>query len=101
MSGSPRAVFDTNVLISSLLTNNTPPQHALDIIIEQGTLLFSLASLTELAEVLAREKFDRYLSREKRARFLATLSKVAEIITVTERFTDCRDPDDNKFLDSP
>jgi len=40
-----------------------------------------IASLTGIAgrlvNVLAREKFDPYLSRERRARFIATLSKRA------------------------
>ena len=58
-----------------------------------------MPALLELNEVIARKKFDKYISEEKRKEFLAALVKQAELLEVTEEITDCRDPKDNKFLE--
>ena len=58
-----------------------------------------MSALLELNEVIARKKFDKYVSEEKRKEFLAALVKQAELLEVTEEITDCRDPKDNKFLE--
>ncbi|WP_366557676.1 putative toxin-antitoxin system toxin component, PIN family [Okeania sp. SIO1I7] len=55
--------------------------------------------LSELIDVLSRQKFDRYLSREIREYFLANLTKETELIAITETIDICRDPKDNKFLE--
>ena len=64
-----------------------------------GTVLLSLPALTELNEVFARRRFDKYLLEGERMRFLATLVKASEVVHVTETIVDCRDPRDNKFLE--
>lgn len=53
----------------------------------------------ELSQTLIRKKFDKYLSLEKRVKFISKLIKKAEIIKITETVNICRDPKDNKFLD--
>ncbi|WP_017295323.1 putative toxin-antitoxin system toxin component, PIN family [Geminocystis herdmanii] len=55
--------------------------------------------LSELIDVLSRQKFDRYLSRDIREDFLAGLSVEAEIIEINEKIEICRDSNDNKFLE--
>jgi putative PIN family toxin of toxin-antitoxin system len=55
--------------------------------------------LLEFAEVLAREKLNKYLREEERMRFLIALLKETELIEITERVSDCRDENDNKFLE--
>ena len=59
----------------------------------------SLPVAEELNEVLGREKFDRYISREDRERFVAAFIQAATFIEVTDRILACRDPKDDKFLE--
>jgi uncharacterized protein len=94
-----RLVFDTNVVVSALLLPDSVPRRAFDKALDRGTVLLSLPTLTELNEVFARRRFDKYLPEEKRMRFLATLVKASEVVRVTETIEDCRDPRDNKFLE--
>ena len=94
-----RLVFDTNVIVSALLLPDSVPRRAFDKALDRGTVLLSLPTLTELNEVFARRRFDKYLLEEERMRFLATLVKASEVVHVTETIGDCRDPRDNKFLE--
>jgi putative PIN family toxin of toxin-antitoxin system len=94
-----RIVLDTNVLISGLLSKNSIPQQAFDYAFNEAIILQSKETYQELAEVLTRSKFDRYISLEKRVKFLNKLTTKAEIIEVFEAIHACRDPRDNKFLE--
>ena len=49
--------------------------------------------------MLGRAKFDRYVSREDRERFLVAFIQAATFIEVTERILACRDTKDDKFLE--
>jgi putative PIN family toxin of toxin-antitoxin system len=49
--------------------------------------------------VLSRPKFDRYLLREERERFLAALVLEAVFVEITENVKACRDPKDDMFLE--
>ncbi|MBA2731830.1 MAG: putative toxin-antitoxin system toxin component, PIN family [Acidobacteria bacterium] len=55
--------------------------------------------LLELAEVLGREKLNKYLLEEERMRFLVALLKESELVEATDAITECRDARDNKFLE--
>jgi putative PIN family toxin of toxin-antitoxin system len=92
-------VFDTNVVVSAMLLPLSIPRQALDHALREGQLLISAATTTELDEVIHLPKFDKYLSEEERIEFLTTLVHEAELVSVVERVTDCRDPRDNKFLE--
>ena len=94
-----RWVFDTNVIISAVLFEQSVPGRALYAALDRGTLLLSQATAAELGEVLAREKFDRYLTREERDQFLCKLLAEATIVDITEDIRACRDPKDDKFLE--
>jgi len=61
-----RVVVDTNVLVSRLLAAESIPAQAVREARRRGRLLVSEATLNELVEVLAREKFDRYISLAQR-----------------------------------
>lgn len=78
-----RIVADTNCLVSRLLL----------------PLLISDATLDDLADVLSRPKFDRYVSLEDRQEFIRVLSRVAERVPITSRIKACRDRKDDKFLE--
>ena len=99
MTSNVRAVFDTNVAVSAALQPRSTPRRAVNLILELGTLLISIPTLTELNEVLRRPRFNRYLGEERRLEFLATLLREADLVEVTETVSVCRDPDDDKFLE--
>lgn len=94
-----RFVFDTNTIVSGLLLPDSRPRQAIDRAQDRGKILISMPTLLELNEVIARKRFDKYISEEKRKEFLAALVKRAEFLEVNEKITDCRDPKDNKFLE--
>ncbi len=94
-----RIVFDTNTIISAALLRESLPRQALDAALADGTLLVAESTLLELTSVLLRNKFDRYLSFDKREQFLAVFLQHAHLVTISEKITDCRDPEDNKFLE--
>ena len=95
----PRFVFDTNVIVSAALLAGSVPRQAFDMALDEGTILISVPTLLELAEVLGRKRLNKYLLEHERIRFLAALLKEAELVEVTETITDCRDAKDNKFLE--
>lgn len=98
MRNRPRIVIDNNVLISRLLLPGAVAQ-AVRKAVDTGLLLISEATSNELADVLARPKFDRYISLHDRQQFLRLLSKIAEFVPVIHSMCACRDPKDDKFLD--
>jgi putative PIN family toxin of toxin-antitoxin system len=99
MTADLRVVFDTNVVIIAMLLPLSVPRQALDRAIQEGRPLISAATTTELDEVIHLPRFDKYLSEEERIEFLTTLVHEAELVNVVETVTDCRDPQDNKFLE--
>lgn len=94
-----RFVVDTNVLVSRLLAPRSTAAKAVDRALAQGSLLGSDETLAELAEVLARPKFDPYVSRDDRRDFIRMLDGVMQIVPIIRRVAVCRDPRDDKFLD--
>ncbi len=94
-----RVVFDTNVVVSAILLPRSVPRQAFDQVQDQGKVLISVATVTELNEVLRRSRFDKYVREDQRLEFLAVLIREAELVDVTEVVTECRDPKDNKFLE--
>jgi putative PIN family toxin of toxin-antitoxin system len=93
-----RWVLDTNVLISRLLMPGGVAARAVDRALVEGVLLVSDATLAELVDVLARPKFDRYVSIADRQRFIHLLGGVARRVPITHQLTICRDPRDDMFL---
>jgi putative PIN family toxin of toxin-antitoxin system len=94
-----RIVVDTNALISRLLVPESLPGRAVRRAVDSAQLLVSEATLTELADVLSRPKFDAYVSIEDRQEFFRRLSRVVEVVPITYVVRACRDPKDDKFLE--
>jgi uncharacterized protein len=94
-----RFVFDSSSLVSALLFEQSVPGAAFQRALDEGEVLISDATFAELSDVLAREKFDKYLAREDRERFLVLLLQKATLVGVTEQVVACRDPKDDKFLE--
>ncbi len=99
MMKTKRFVIDTNVIISALIFSQSTTMQAFKEARQNGLILISAEILAELIDVLSRKKFDRYLSREIREDFLASLARETELITINETIDICRDPKDNKFLE--
>lgn len=99
MKNEVRYVFDTNVIVSALLFENSKPAQALRYALANGEVLLSLDLLEELNEVLGREKFNRYVTSEEREEFLAALVERAVLVEITENVQECRDPKDDKVLE--
>jgi putative PIN family toxin of toxin-antitoxin system len=99
MRNEVRYVFDTNVIISALLFENSKPAQALQYALTDGVVLLSLELLEELNEVLGRERFNRYVTNEEREEFLEVLIERAVLVEITENVQECRDPKDNKILE--
>jgi uncharacterized protein len=95
----PYFVIDNNVLVSKLLLPNSVSAHAVQLAIENGILLISEETLAELAEVLSREKFDKYISTDDRKTFINKLQIISRKAEIIERITACRDAKDDKFLE--
>jgi putative PIN family toxin of toxin-antitoxin system len=95
---SRRGVFDNNVLVSAALLGGVPRQ-AFDKALDTDAVLISVPVLLELAEVLSREKFDKYVTPDERTRFLASFLKIAELVEISETIIVCRDPKDDKLLE--
>ncbi|WP_396229713.1 putative toxin-antitoxin system toxin component, PIN family [Geminocystis sp. NIES-3709] len=99
MMKTKRIVIDTNVIVSALIFSESTTMQVFREAKEKGVLLISSEILSELIDVLSRQKFDRYLSREIREDFLASLYIEAQIIEITDKIEICRDFNDNKFLE--
>ena len=99
MSSDTRYVFDTNVIVSALLFNTSIPGHAFSRALGEGTILVSRSVVKELNDVLGRDKFDRYVTREARERFFESLIRESELVEITESVHVCRDPKDDRILD--
>ncbi|TVQ38925.1 MAG: putative toxin-antitoxin system toxin component, PIN family [Wenzhouxiangella sp.] len=95
-----RVVVDTNVLISALLTPQGKAGQCVRVLAASGAmLLFSRVTFLELSSRLARPKFDPYRTVEQMNRYLDWLAELAQWVRPSVRIEDCRDPDDNRFLE--
>jgi len=99
MSSSARYVLDTNTLVSAALFEHSTPGQALRRALKRGEVLVSPSTLEELAEVLQREKFDRYVTAAEREEFLEAFVERVTFIEPTEEIQICRDAKDDKFLE--
>jgi len=98
-----RAVLDTNVLVSGLISPNGTPARLVSAWRERKfELVVSPAILEELAEVLQRDKIRRYyehVDRDLARKYIAGLRRFATLVPgeVQEQGV-CPDPDDDKFI---
>jgi uncharacterized protein len=93
-----RWVLDTNTLVSRLLLPGGTAGRAVDHALALGVPLVSDDTLAELADVLGRPRFDRWVTLTERQRFITLLGGVCRRVEITHRVQACRDPKDDKFL---
>jgi uncharacterized protein len=90
-----RLVVDTNVFASAIIFPRSVPRRLVDDALDQGVVLFSDVTMSELTEVLSRPKFARYVSRRERELFLAQIGSAAEFVPIIRLVRECRDPKDD------
>jgi putative PIN family toxin of toxin-antitoxin system len=92
-------VLDASTLVSAALKSDSIPERALlRAVSETNRLLLSQAVEDEYREVIFRQKFDRYVSVERRQRILDIVAVAADRIEPTETVRECLDPKDDKYL---
>ena len=84
MKNDRRYVFDTNTLVSAALFRDSTPGEAFRQALNTGIVLLSEATFEEIDEVIAREKFDDYLSPEERGAFIEALVDRSRFAKPTE-----------------
>ena len=93
-----RVVLDTSTLVSVVLRPESTPRRAFQRVLARHEICVSGETVDELAEVLSRSKFDRYLERAERTAFVELYRRHSLLHQVIQAVDDCRDPKDNKFL---
>ena len=78
---------------------DSTPGKALKCALHMGELLVSDDTLSELAEVINRPKFDKYLSTQDRKKFFEVLAPLCIRVEIIRPVQACRDPNDDKFLE--
>jgi uncharacterized protein len=92
-------VVDTNIIISAVIFRRSTPRQALLRAFESGDVLSSPATRAEAREVMAREKFNRYLPYDLRMFELDSILDQMKNAQPAGCDSGCRDPKDEKFLE--
>ena len=93
-----RAVLDTNLLVSYLLTHRPPIATLIDehLAQEHFVLVTGVELLEELDRVLRCPRLQRYYTGETRTRYVALIAALSDIAELPESVPRiCRDPDDD------
>lgn len=99
MNNPKKYVLDTNIIVSALLFKQSQPRQGLDKARNKGIILMSHAILVEIQEVLARAKFDKYITLGERQIFLIGFQETVTFIDIEETINACRDSKDDKYLE--
>lgn len=94
-----KVIFDTNVLISAILMEGSVADLALTKATQLCDIISSEEIFSELVEKILLPKFDKYVSIEKRKRFLQSFEIMASFYKPNQNIVACRDPKDNIFLE--
>jgi putative PIN family toxin of toxin-antitoxin system len=95
------AVFDTNVLVSSLIGSGRPRELWNKVLHDEVKLIVSGQILSEFKEVMAKPQLERYLRRSSVERFLGITLRKASVTKVKTHFAQAtEDPDDNIVLEA-
>ena len=92
-------IFDTNVLITAVLSPSSASSVALRKAFREGILVYSDKTLFELHEKMSLPKFDKYIPLSRRLKFYYDFEREAFPIIITNEIKACRDPKDDKFLE--
>jgi predicted nucleic acid-binding protein len=86
MTPRQRVVFDTNVLVSRVLLEDSEPGRAVRPAEKNARILASAETLEEFRSVLLRPKFDRYADAALRLAFIERYQRIVESISIPRPF---------------
>ncbi|MBV9527881.1 putative toxin-antitoxin system toxin component, PIN family [Sphingomonas sp.] len=92
-------MIDANTVVSAALNPNGVPRQAVAAARARGVVVLSEAVYREIAGVLARPKFARVLTEDRRREMLELLAAAARWIEPKQTVNDCRDAKDNCYLE--
>ncbi|MCL1969950.1 MAG: putative toxin-antitoxin system toxin component, PIN family [Candidatus Bathyarchaeota archaeon] len=96
-----RIVFDTNVLISAILSDGAPSLLLRKGMLDEFTIVTSDLLLREFENVMQRPKFKVYNNDDEVHRTVQVLMQVADFVVVTSKFSVVeRDFKDNIVLET-
>jgi putative PIN family toxin of toxin-antitoxin system len=98
-NSSIRLVLDTNVLVSAILSPNSISVKILNWGEDNGVILYSAATLTEVLSVLGRSKFSKYIDHDDIDELSIRIKTVWLFVEILNQVQLCRDPKDDKFID--
>ena len=99
MNFDKRIVIDTGTLVSAALRVDSIPGQAYAKALYEFEVCVSAATFAELDRVMRREKFNAYSTLEERIAFVELYREKSAWHEAKEAVFDCRDPNDNKFLE--
>ena len=99
MTRRPKVVLDTNVFLSSLLRSKSCLRIFEMLAQRSFILILSDPLLTELKTVLTSKEFGNIADSDIKLLF-ETIVENCEIVRPRRSITNCRDTDDNKFLEA-
>ena len=96
---SPIYVFDTNVLITAMLSPKSQSNTAMSKAFREGIIVYSDNTLAELEKKSHLPKFDKYIPLSRRLLFYHRFAFTAFPVRITTQIEICRDPKDDMFLE--
>ena len=91
-------MLDSNLVVSAFLNPEGMALTALQLAVEHFDVAASRATLAEFADVVKRDKFDRYCAKADRITRLEAYAQTVLVFEVQLEVSDCKDSKDNKFL---
>lgn len=92
-------VFDASTLVGAALKVDSVPEQALLRAEAHDVFALSTSVIAEIAQVLARPKFERAIPLLRREHIMDILRGGAVWFEPIVRIADCRDPKDNRYLE--
>jgi putative PIN family toxin of toxin-antitoxin system len=94
-----RLVIDTNVLVSAILSPVSISAKVLNWGEDNGVILYSTTTLTEVLSVLGRSKFSKYIDHDDIDGLSIRIKTAWLFVEILNQVQLCRDPKDDKFID--
>ena len=95
-----RVVIDTSVLLENLISSTGTAARCVRAVFDQEIdLIFSVETFAELSSVVMRPKFERYVGTETRKSFVDLFLR-DRFVQILNEPMGCRDPNDDKFLET-
>ena len=94
-----RLVLDTNVLVSAIFSPLSISAKILNWGEDNGVILYSTDTLTEVLTVLERSRFSKYIDPDDIDGLSIRIKTAWLFIEILNRVQLCRDPKDDKFID--